>query len=111
MFTGSWGGREQEVANWERLCNNADPGKAATPKSGNNADREKELSEKGGRYYFDLDSSVTSVEQFAATMAGAMTIPTKARAIKKSCMISVPDRRSAELGTQPVKAPYGLLTF
>jgi hypothetical protein len=48
---------------------------------------------------------VTSVEQFAATMAGAMTIPIKARAIKKSCMIYVPSRRSAELETQPAKAP------
>ena len=70
----------------------------------NNADREKELSESG-RGYFDYDSSVTSVEQFAATMAGAMTIPIKARAIKKSCMIEVPIRRSAEFGTQPVEAP------
>jgi hypothetical protein len=42
---------------------------------------------KSGGDYFDLDSSVTSVEQLAATMAGAMTIPIKARAIKKSCII------------------------
>jgi hypothetical protein len=38
-------------------------------------------------------------------MAGAITIPIKARAIKKSCMISVPIRRSAELDNQPAKAP------
>jgi len=79
---------------------NADPGKVVTTQIGR-----KTFRRKSGRDYFDLDSSVTSVEQFAATMAGAMTIPIKARAIKKSCMIYVPNRRSAELGNRPAKAP------
>jgi hypothetical protein len=58
---------------------------------------------KSGGDYFDLDSSVTSVEQVAATMAGAMTIPIKASAIKKSCMIEVPIRRSAVVDTRAKK--------
>ena len=56
-----------------------------------------------------LDSSVTSVVQRAATMAGAMTIPIKARAIKKSCMIEVSIRHRAVLQPRPAKASASLL--
>jgi hypothetical protein len=103
MFTGRCDGRERgsKGAREQDLCDGKGKWnpttqiqekwrqrKVITPQIGR-----KKFRKKSGKDYFDLDSSVTSVEQFAATMAGAMTIPIKARAIKKSCMISVSSRR------------------
>ena len=97
------GGPSLDRGNWKTLSNNANPGKRRPGESGRN----------GNRSY----SVLSAMSACAATTAGAITIPMKARAIRMSCTIflslwvnvaAIHNRIIAEKGEirNPTKTPF-----